>query len=290
MSPARILVVAIVLLGSAWPAAAQHTGHDHGQKPPAADKPKGQADPHAGHGAHADLPPFIPPVTDADRAAAFPDVEGHTVHDDDVNFLALADQLEWQGGDGDSGFVWSGRGWVGKDRDRVWLRTEGESEGGRVESADVHLLYGRAISPWWDVVAGVRQDIRPGDPQTWAAFGVQGLAPYWFDVEATAYVGASGRTRFTFETEYELLLTNRLILQPLVELDVYGKDDPDRGVGAGLSEVETGLRLRYEVRRELAPYVGVTWTWKTFGTADLAREANERVSSARVAVGVRVWY
>jgi copper resistance protein B len=286
----RTIALATATLAIAWPAAAQHTGHDDGQKPPVAEKTKEQADPHANHGmAPAALPPFIPPLTDADRAAAFPDVEGHTVHDDEVNFLALADELEWQGGHGAPGFVWKGRGWVGKDRDRLWFRTEGESASGRLESAGVHLLYGRAISPWWDVVAGVRQDLRPGDPQTWAAFGVQGLAPYWFEVEATAYVGGSGRTRFTFETEYELLLTNRLVLQPLLELDVHGKADPERGVGAGLSEVETGLRLRYELRREVAPYVGVTWSRKTFGTADLAHEAGERTSGARIAVGLRLW-
>jgi copper resistance protein B len=277
MTLVRALAVVAVLLGSAWAARAQHTGHEHGQKPPEAQK-------------EAVLPPFIAPVTDADRAAAFPDVEGHTVHDDHVNVFALADQLEWQTGQGASGFVWNGRGWVGKDRDRFWFRSEGESADGRLESAEVHLLYGRAISPWWDVVAGVRQDIRPGDPQTWAAFGVQGLAPYWFDVEATAYLGGSARTRFTFETEYEVLLTNRLVLQPLLELDVHGKADPERGVGAGLGEIETGLRLRYEIQREVAPYVGVLWRRKTFGTADLARQAGERVSDARLAVGLRLWY
>ena len=291
MSLVRALALAAAWLAVAWPASAQHTGHDHVQRPPATEKTQEQADPHADHGmAPAALPPCIPPLTDADRAAAFPEVEGHTVHDDEVNFLALADELEWQSGDGDPGVVWKGRGWVGKDRDRLWFRSEGESEGGRLESAEVHLLYGRAISPWWDVVAGVRQDLRPGDPQTWAAVGLQGLAPYWFEVEATAYLGGSGRTRFTFETEYELLLTNRLILQPLVELDFHGKEDPERGVGAGLSELETGLRLRYELRREVAPYVGVTWSRKTFGTADLARGDGERISGARVAVGLRLWY
>jgi copper resistance protein B len=102
----------------------------------------------------------------------------------------------------------------------------------------------------------VRQDFRPGDPQTWAAVGIQGLAPYWFEVEATGYVGAGGRTAAKLEVEYELLFTNRLILQPLVELELYGKSDPERGIGRGLSSLETGLRLRYEIRREFAPYVG----------------------------------
>ena len=290
MKLVRAIALAIAPLALAWPAAAQHSGHDHGQKPPATEKKTEPADPHAGHGTAATALPLIPPLTDADRQAAFPDVEGHSVHDDAVNVLLVADELEWQGGDGDAGVVWKGRGWLGKDRDRFWFRTEGKSEGGRLESAEVHLLYGRAISPWWDVVAGVRQDLRPGDPQTWAAVGLQGLAPYWFEVEGTAYVGGSGRTRFTFETEYELLLTNRLILRPLVELDLHGKDDPERGVVAGLSEFDTGLRLRYELRREVAPYVGVTWNRKTFGTADLARDAGEPVSRVRVAVGLRLWY
>jgi copper resistance protein B len=288
--PALVAVVALAVASLPPPAIAQHAGHDHGQKPPASAQEA--QDPHAQHrpGAGGELPPFIPQPTDADRAAAFPDVMGHTVHDDAVNFLVLADEIEWQGGDGPSRFAWKTRGWIGKDRDRLWFRSAGDAEGGRLGSASVEALYGRAVAPWWDVVAGVRQDVRPGDPQTWAAVGLQGLAPYWFEVEATAYIGASGRTRVEFETEYEVLLTNRLVLQPLVELDIYGKDDPERGIGAGMSEIETGVRLRYEIRRELAPYVGVVWHHKLSGTADFAREAGERVSSARIAAGLRLWF
>ncbi|MDH4067207.1 MAG: copper resistance protein B [Acidobacteriota bacterium] len=234
-----------------------------------------------------DLPPFIPPLTDADRVAAFPDVTRHSVHDDVVNYFVLFDQLEWQGGP--AGFNWDTKGWVGKDRDRLWFRTEGEGDGDRVDHAEAHGLYGRAIARWWDVVAGVRQDLRPGSPQTWAAVGIQGLAPYWFEVEATAYVGGSGRTAFRLETEYELFLTNRLILQPLVELEVHGKADPARGVGAGLTTGDAGLRLRYLIRRELAPYVGVVWNRKFFGTADLARASGESTGGARLVLGVRLW-
>jgi copper resistance protein B len=285
-----MFLAVLATMAMASPVAGQHTGHDHGQKPP----PQAPAapDPHAQRrqGAAEALPSFIPPVTDTDRAAAFPDVHGHSVHDDAVNFFALADELEWQRGDGASSFVWKARGWVGKDRDRLWFRSSGEAEEGGLGAGSVEALYGRMISPWWDVVAGIRQDVRPGDPQTWAAIGLQGLAPYWFHVEATAYVGASGRTRFELETEYEVLLSNRLIVQPLVELDIYGKDDPDRGIGAGLSEIETGMRLRYEIRREFAPYIGVVWNQKLLGSADFAREAGERVSSARVAVGLRLWF
>ena len=235
-------------------------------------------------------PPEIPPITDADRAAAFPDVDGHGVHDNTVTYYVLFDQLEWQSANHGTGLSWDNKGWIGGDRDRFWFRTEGDGEEGRLGTAQAHALYGRAIARWWDVVAGVRQDVRPGSAQTWAAVGIQGLAPYWFEVEATAYVGTAGRTHFRFETEYELLLTNRLILQPLVEVEVYGKADPERGIGAGLSTADAGLRLRYELRREIAPYVGVVWSRKFFGTADSAQAAGDSSEGARLALGVRLWF
>ena len=232
----------------------------------------------------------IPPVTEADRAAAFPPgLEGHEVHDRKINFLALFDRIEWRGGSSGGSNI-ENTTWIGGDIDRLWLRVEAETDDGRVESAAVHALWGHSISRWWDVVAGVRQDFRPGDPQALAAVGIQGLAPYWFEVQATAYVGAGGRTQARFEAEYDLLLTNRLILQPLAELAITGKSDPERRIAAGLSSIEAGLRLRYEIRREFAPYVGVTWDRKLFGTADLARADGEKAGRARVTVGVRTWF
>src|SRR3990170_529802 len=120
-------------------------------------------------------------------------------------------------------------------------------------------MYGRGISRWWDVVAGLRQEVRPVPGRTWVAVGLQGLAPHWFDIEVTAYLGEGGRSQLRFEAEYDLLLTNRLKIQPLVEIDVYGKADHGRSVGSGLSRGEFGVRIRYEVRREFAPYVGLTW-------------------------------
>jgi copper resistance protein B len=251
--------------------------HDHS----AQQKPEGKRE----------YPAGIPPVTDEDRAAAFPDLHdrGHAVHDSAVHYYVLFDQLEFQAGDGTGG-NWDSRGWIGRDVNRFWFRTEGEVENGDVAAAQADALYGRAIHPWWDLVAGVRQDFRPGPARTWAAVGIQGLAPYWFEVEATAYIGESGRTHFRIETEYELLLTNRLVLQPLVELEIYGKSDPERRIGAGLSSLETGLRLRYEIRREFAPYFGVTWNRTFFGTADFAEAAGEETSTVRLAVGVRTWF
>jgi copper resistance protein B len=287
----RLLAIVLCLTALAVPAAAQAPAppHQHPSPPAPTPPPSPAEEDHSAHQpAAGELPPFIPPVTDADRAAAFPDVMGHSVHDSAVNYFVLFDQLEWRGGSG-GGLSWDNRGWIGKDRHRFWFRTEGEADAGRLAMANAHALYGRAISRWWDVVAGVRQDARPGGAQTWAAIGVQGLAPYFFEVQATAYLGAAGRTHLRVETEYELLLTNRLILQPLVELDIDGKGDPDRRLGAGLTSVEAGLRIRYEFRREVAPYIGVTWHRRFFGTADQARSAGESIGSTRLAVGLRVW-
>jgi copper resistance protein B len=229
----------------------------------------------------ADLPSFIPRLTDEDRQAAFPDVGGHAAHDAAWHSFVLVDRLEWQVGGGRDGLNLDARGWIGGDRDRLRFRVEGVGESGRVGDAQAHALYGRQISRWWDVVAGLRQDVRPGPAQTWAAVGIQGLAPYWFQVEATGYVGAGGRTQVRFEVEYELLMTNRLVLQPLVELELNGKTDPERGVEAGLSRTEAGFRLRYELRREFAPYVGVVWkSIKGEGEKD----------GPRLVTGLRVWF
>ena len=257
-----------------------------------------QADPHAGHAPAAipaaaqgerpnDLPPFIPPITDDDRKAAFPDVEGHAVHDQAVNYFVLLDQFEWRT---NAGLSVDSRGWVGRDRDRLWFRAEGEGDGGSVGEAHADLLYGRHLSRWWDLVAGIRQDFRPGDPQTWAAFGIQGLAPHWFEIEATAYIGASGRTHARIEVEYELLLTNRLIVQPLLEAELVGKSDAERGVGAGLSTTDLGFRFRYELKREFAPYVGLVWSRKWGKTADFAKAGGEDTGGLRFLTGLRLWF
>jgi copper resistance protein B len=231
-----------------------------------------------------------PPVTDAERAAAFPDVDGHAAHDTAVNYFVLFDQLEWQSLDGGDSGAWDTKGWIGGDRNRFWFRTEGDVRDASFAATQTHVLLGRAIARWWDIVAGVRQDVRPGPAQTWAAVGIQGIAPYWFDIQATAYLGASGRTHFRVETEYDLLLTNRLVLQPLLETEIYGKSDPEHGFGAGLATLDLGVRLRYEIRREIAPYVGLVWSRKFFGTADLAEAAGETPPGARLAIGVRTWF
>ena len=232
----------------------------------------------------------IPALTDADRAAVFTSHAGHQVHDSAINTYFLADKLEWQDADDASTLAWDLSGWIGGDIDRLWLRSEGERSNGKTEDAEIQALWGHAISPWWDVVSGVRQDFKPGAPQTCAAFGLQGMALYNFEAEATAFLGENGQSAVRLEGDYDILLTNRLILQPTAELNVYGKNDPQRGIGSGLSNTEAGLRLRYEIRREFAPYIGVTWN-RTYGrTADYAREEGEDRSEARLVLGVRLWF
>lgn len=202
----------------------------------------------------------------------------------------LVDRLEYRSQAGPNLRVWDAQGWTGDDRNKAWFKTEGENEaGGGTERAEVQALYARRISPFWHLQAGVRRDARSGIWRNSAVLGVQGLAPYWFDVEGMVFAerrGISGRLEF--ETDW--LITQRAILQPRFETQFAGYTDRDRGVGKGVEHVELGVRLRYEIRREFAPYVGVTWSRKLGETADLARARGEDTRTSSVVVGIRVWY
>lgn len=232
----------------------------------------------------------IPVLTDADREAAFPPLGGHGVHDKKLNSFILLDKFEYQDADNGSALSWDAKGWIGGDVDRLWLRSEGERTNGVTESAELQALWGHSIGPWWDVVTGVRQDFKPGSPQTWGALGIQGMALYNFETEATAYIGENGQTAARLEGDYDILLTNRLILQPTAEANFYGKNDPQRGIGSGLANTEVGLRLRYEIVREFAPYIGVTWNRSYGKTADLASDEGEDTNEARFVAGIRMWF
>ena len=277
---------AVLVVGGPGLARAQQT--TTGRTTPSAAAAQ-TTDAQAGQGATQPRTP-IPPITDADRAAAFPDVEPDAAPDNAVHFFVLFDQLEWQGDKSGNGVSWDARGWIGRDLNRLWFRAEGEADAGRPGDAEVQLFYGRAFARWWDVVVGLRQDLRPGPAQSWLAVGVQGLAPYWFDVEATAYLGAGGQTAARLKAEYELLFTNRLALQPLVEVNLYGRTNAERGIGAGVSSFDAGLRIRYELRREFAPYLGVTGHSRFGETAGFAEAAGESTSGRRFVAGLRLWF
>ena len=194
----------------------------------------------------------------------------------------LFDQLEWRNLAEGNAAVWDVQGWYGGDSDKVGLKTQGERVASRTQNAHADLLWDHIFARRWSVQAGARQDFGEGPARTWAALGVQGLAPYWFDSEATLYVGEQGRTAVRLKAEYELLFTQRLILQPEGEANLYGKPDPARQLRSGLSALEIGLRLRYEVRRETAPYVGVVWSQM--------RASGRDVSDVRLVAGLRAWF
>ena len=202
----------------------------------------------------------------------------------------LIDQLEWRHAGASDGLYWDAQGWYGTDYNKLWVRTEGERFAGVTEDADVELLWDRIFSRWWSAQTGVRHDIGNGPPRDWLALGVQGLAPYFFRIEATAYAGSAGRTAARLRVQYELLFTQRLILQPQLELNAYGKDDPQRRIGAGVSDLQLALRLRYEIRREVAPYLGVAWVRRFGNTAALARAAGEDVGEVQILAGLRIWF
>jgi copper resistance protein B len=203
------------------------------------------------------------------------------MNDDPFSYLVLFDNLEYRDVDAGATFAWDVEAWAGGDTNRLYLRSEGEQVDGDGDEATAELLWARPVSRWWNVAAGIRGDFEPGDSRTWLAIGVFGLAPYRLHVQATAYLGESGRTALRFKTDYDFLLTNRLILQPRLQLDAYGKDDSARGIASGISSLDVGLRLRYEVRREFAPYRGVLWV-NRFGSEDL--------NQLQALAGLRIWF
>lgn len=211
---------------------------------------------------------------------------------DRISTLILGDRLEYQTNDGSPLFLWDGQGWAGGDRNKFWVKTEGEYDfnAGEFEEAEIQGLYSRAISKYFNLQTGVRHDISPDPSRTFGVFGVQGLAPYWFEVDAAMFVSGDGDVSARIEAEYDLLLTQRLILQPRTELNFAVQDTPQNKVGSGLSTAELGLRLRYEIKREFAPYVGVSWTRSVGNTADFARADGRSPGVVSAVVGIRSWF
>ena len=313
------------------PAQDPHAGHvmpPAQQTPPAADPHAGHqmpqqtapADPHAGHDMSAMSmgPPDVPTSADnSGRPAETPVpaaalsgpahaadlVYGEDamaasrrtlIHENgDVRTTAIAiDRLEAGFGDNEESYLWDAQGWTGGDINRFWWKSEGEGDfDGELEQAEVQALYSRAVAPFWDLQAGVRQDFRPsGDDTTHLVLGVQGLAPYWWEVDAAAFLSTEGDLTARVEVEYDQRITQRLILQPRLEIDASATDVPELEVGSGLSSIEAGLRLRYEFRKEFAPYVGVQWS-RVFGdTADYIEARGGETDDTRFVVGLKAWF
>jgi copper resistance protein B len=210
-------------------------------------------------------------------------------------YQVLLEQLEWLHSDHDDTGSWEGQGWYGGDYNKLWIKSEGERGAAAPADARVEVLWDRIVSRWWSLQAGARVDVdsfptSPSVTRTWAALGLQGLAPGWFDVEATFYLGGQGRTALRLKSSYDMLLTQRFILQPEVEANLEGRSDPARLVGAGLTDLRAGLRLRYEIRRQLAPYIGFAGTWRLGGAAERVRAAGYATDDFGLVLGVRAWF
>jgi copper resistance protein B len=315
--------------GHAMPAPAQaadpHAGHDMDAPSQAADPHAGhampaQSDPHAGHdmgGASVGGPPDVPTSADdegrprqpplppaalsgpahaadaiwgADQMAGARDILRR--ENGDVRATAvIVDRLEVGFDDSEEGWTWDVAGWTGGDINRFWWKSEGEGDFDGEAEGEVQALYSRAISPFWDVQAGLRQDFREdGEDPTHLVLGLQGLAPYWWEVDAAAFLSSEGDLTARVEAEYDQRITQRLILQPRVEVEASASDVPELGLGSGFTHVEAGVRLRYEIAKEFAPYVGVEWSRELGDTADFTRAAGGEPEHTRFVVGLKAWF
>jgi copper resistance protein B len=242
--------------------------------------PPDARDPHAWSGGYTlDTGPYVLPGPRILRLS------------DEHNFGGLLiDRLERSYTSDGNGTAYDAQAWFGRDYDRAVLKAEGEANGDKLQESRNELLWGHAVASYWDAQLGVRHDGGEGASRNWLAFGIQGLAPYWFEIDAAAYVGDGGRTALRLGAEYELLITQKFVLQPSVEFNLYGKRDPARNIGSGLSDGAAGLRFRYEFTRQFAPYAGIEWAGKFGETADLARATGEHTRETRRVAGVRFWF
>lgn len=255
-------------------ASGQGNGMDHGAMSTSAGRaPPDARDPHA-YADGYDFGPLAPPHMGG--GALLPSLR--------------VDQLERRYSSDSAATAYDLQGWFGGSYDRAVLKAEGEIDDDQLKEARTELLWGHAVAPFWDTQLGIRHDAGEGPSRNWLGFGVQGLAPYWFELDVTAYIGESARSALRLNAEYELLITQHLILQPRVETNFYGQRDADRKRGKGLSDVAIGVRLRYEIYREFAPYVGVEHVRKFGDTADFARPTGEDERLTQLVAGLRFWF
>ncbi|MDO8409699.1 MAG: copper resistance protein B [Phenylobacterium sp.] len=315
---ALLLAPAVLAAGPAW-AQDAHDPHAHHRAEPTAAGPAAEVDPHAGH----DMGPgaTAAPGTHAGHAAAptgprhgapasagsgpahaadlvFDPTEMARARDQlraengDVRTTALiVDRLEAGFGEGAATWLWDVQGWTGGDINRAWIKTEGEGDvDGGLEEAEIQLLYGRAVTPFWDVQLGLRHDIvREAEDLSHLVLGVQGLAPHWWEIDAAAFLSQDGDLTARVEAEYDQRITQRLILQPRLELEASATDVPARQLAAGFSHAAVGLRLRYAFAPEFAPYAGVEWHGALGRSADLVEATGGEADDVRLVIGFKAW-
>jgi copper resistance protein B len=244
----------------------------------------------------AGVPDHVPPDPPQSHvhAMAYDEMADMMGMDDRRRFgKVMLERIEWGNGSADAFSAWQASAWYGGDFDKLWLESEGQRSAERTEEARTEIAWDRIVSAWWSLRAGLRHDGGVGPARDWAALGIAGTAPGLFAIEAGFYLGEGGRTALRLAGHRDYLLTQRWVLRPEVELDAYGRDDPERRVGSGISSLDAGLRLRYEIRREFAPYVGVSWTGRFGASANYHEPAGEAGNPAHDwtwRVGVRAWF
>lgn len=290
------LPLALLLLAALPPAARaqdhpamDHSGMDMGQMDHATPTVRAEDEP-------GNAPP-PPPPTDhpadrffpADRMAAAR--EALTMHTRFTTLAVQIDRLEYRAGKGADGFGWEGQAWYGGDIDRLVVASEGEGAfGAKAERIEVAAYWRHALDPWFNLQLGVRQDLRPDPRRTYALIGIDGLAPYWIELEGQLLVSNQGDAHARGKASYQQRITQSLVIEPEAEIDFAFQDVPELAVGAGFERIELGARLRYERNRSLAPYVGVHWERKLGDTARLARSAGQSASGLSAVAGIRAMF
>lgn len=287
------------------PAADPHAGHQM----PLPSKEGAQSDPHAGHDMGPTRARSAAPAQGSPPDAAY---EGPK-HAADLLFdpkamerareqlraeqgatrpyRVLIDRLEARLHGEQDQYLWDAQGWYGSDIDKLWLKAEGEGAfSDKVESVEAQILWSHAITPWFDLQGGLRYDFRPKPDRGYLVLGAQGLAPYFFELDAAAFVSEKGDISARLEAEYDLLITQRLILQPRAEVNLAVQQVRALGIGRGFNDIELGVRLRYEFAREFAPYIGVEWERKLGRSADFARDEGDSVDNVFFVAGLRIWF
>lgn len=219
-----------------------------------------------------------------------PNVVLAAAEDDPLLVMFKADQFEVRDADEGTESAFEGHLWIGKDLDKFWIKAEIERGDEGTEAAELQLLYSRAIDANWDLQLGLRQDSEPKPERNWAVIGFLGVAPYWFEIDSALFAEEDGQVNLRLEAEYEIMLTQRWVLSPELEVNWFSDDDDELGIGAGLAAAEAGLRLRYEFRRDFAPYIGVHYETLLGETRDLARDADAETSESMLVAGLRFWF
>jgi copper resistance protein B len=214
------------------------------------------------------------------------------VKDNRVFTFVTLDQFEGRTNGPTTSFRWDGQGWIGTDFNKLWFKSEGIVANGVTSDGDHEILYDRPIPHmrYFDWQAGARVDLDSGPTRAWLALGVQGLARYFFNIEPTFYVRDGGRVAGRLQGYYDLYLTQRLILQPQVEMNFYSQADPARRIGTGLSDIDGGVRLGYQFSRKFAPYIGYVYSGVFGQTATFSRQSGEPTGANQFVFGIWLWH